>query len=200
MKINKKIACGLAALILFKGNVTAQTKGENHSVKVQNYFSTNDTGIQSGGVKMITVQTKNKEYQVWTKRFGNNPKIKVLLLNGGPGCTHEYFECMESFLPAEGIEFIYYDQLACGNSDNPKDTSLYDLARYVEEVEQLRIALGLQRISNEAPAGTQDSDFNLLDLVGLQRMFTEEGENRINRPLHVSATGMGFDGGAQNLI
>ncbi|MBC8047963.1 MAG: proline iminopeptidase-family hydrolase, partial [Fimbriimonadaceae bacterium] len=43
------------------------------------------------------------------------------------------------------IEFIYYDQLACGNSDNPNDTSLYDLARYVEEVEQVRIALGLNK-------------------------------------------------------
>ena len=82
---------------------------------------------------------------MWTKRVGNNPTIKVLLLNGGPGCTHEYFECLESFLPKEGIEFIYYDQLACGNSDNPKDTSLYDLDRYVEEVEQLRVALHLDK-------------------------------------------------------
>jgi proline iminopeptidase len=71
--------------------------------------------------------------------------MKLLLLNGGPGGTHEYFECFEQFLPKEGIEFIYYDQLACGNSDNPKDTSLYDLSRYVEEVEQLRIALKLNK-------------------------------------------------------
>ncbi|HEY4151279.1 MAG TPA: proline iminopeptidase-family hydrolase, partial [Chitinophagaceae bacterium] len=56
---------------------------------------------------------------------------------------HEYFECMESFLPAAGIEFIYYDQLGCGNSDNPKDTSMWDLPRFVEEVEQVRTALHL---------------------------------------------------------
>ena len=67
----------------------------------------------------------------------------MLLLNGGPGATHEYFECMENFLPAEGIEFIYYDQLGCGNSQDPKDTSLWDLNRYVEEVEQVRQALNL---------------------------------------------------------
>ena len=79
------------------------------------------------------------------KRIGNNPKIKLLLLNGGPGATHEYFECMENFLPAEGIEFIYYDQLGCGNSDNPNDTSLWDLARYVEEVETVRKALNLSK-------------------------------------------------------
>jgi proline iminopeptidase len=68
-----------------------------------------------------------------------------LLLNGGPGATHEYFECFESYLPAEGIEFIYYDQLGCGNSDNPGDTSLWDLSRYVEEVEAVRNALQLDK-------------------------------------------------------
>jgi proline iminopeptidase len=65
------------------------------------------------------------------------------LLNGGPGATHEYFECFENFLPAEGIEIIYYDQLGCGNSDNPNDVVLWDLGRYVEEVEQVRKSLDL---------------------------------------------------------
>ena len=109
------------------------------------YFSPTDSGIQNGGVKMVSVETPKGKFRVWTKTFGNNPTKKVLLLNGGPGATHEYFECMESFLPAEGIEFIYYDQLGCGNSDNPKDTSLWDLPRYVEEVEQVRIALKLDK-------------------------------------------------------
>src|SRR5262245_30163940 len=93
------------------------------------YFKSEETGVQDGGVKMISIETPKGKFNVWTKSVGNNPKTKLLLLNGGPGCTHEYFECFENFLPAEGIEFIYYDQLACGNSDNPKDTSLYDLAR-----------------------------------------------------------------------
>jgi proline iminopeptidase len=52
---------------------------------------------------------------------------------------------MENFFPKEGIEFIYYDQLGCGNSDNPNDTSLWDLPRFVEEVEQVRTALGLNK-------------------------------------------------------
>lgn len=110
-----------------------------------NYFSTSDTGVLSGGVKMVTIKTPKGEFKVWTKRIGNNPKIKLLLLNGGPGATHEYFECMESFLPKEGIEFIYYDQLGCGNSDNPKDTAMWNLGRYVEEVEQVRTALNLNK-------------------------------------------------------
>jgi len=94
---------------------------------------------------MIPIQTPKGNFKVWTKRFGNNPQLKVLLLNGGPGATHEYFECFENFLPAASVEFIYYDQLGCGNSDNPNDTSFWDLNRYVSEVEQVRTALGLNK-------------------------------------------------------
>ncbi|HNL64709.1 MAG TPA: proline iminopeptidase-family hydrolase [Ferruginibacter sp.] len=101
--------------------------------------------VQTGGVKVIQVQTPNGNFNVWTKRMGTNPRIKILLLNGGPGATHEYFECFENFLLPQDIEFIYYDQLGCGLSDNPKDTSMWDLPRFVEEVEQVRKALGLNK-------------------------------------------------------
>jgi proline iminopeptidase len=101
--------------------------------------------VQTGGVKVVAIQTPKGKFNIWTKRVGNNPKIKLLLLNGGPGATHEYFECFESFLPRQDIEFIYYDQLGCGLSDNPKDTTMWDLNRYVEEVEQVRTALHLTK-------------------------------------------------------
>jgi len=120
-------------------------ENSSQSSTTNNYFSRTDSGIQTGGIKMIPIQTPKGTFRVWTKRVGNNPAIKVLLLNGGPGATHEYFEAMESFFPAEGIEFIYYDQLGTGNSDDPKDTSMWDLGRYVEEVEQVRSALNLTK-------------------------------------------------------
>jgi proline iminopeptidase len=107
------------------------------------YFKDPTAGVKDGGVQVVTINTPKGDFKVWTKRIGNNPKIKLLLLNGGPGMSHEYFECMESFLPAEGIEFIYYDQLGTGYSDNPNDVALWDLPRYVEEVEQVRQALHL---------------------------------------------------------
>ena len=112
---------------------------------LNSYFAQQDTGVQSGGVKMIPITTPKGTFHVWTKTIGNNPQIKVLLLHGGPGMTHEYFESFESFFPQEGIEFIYYDQLGSGNSDNPNDTSLWNLPRFVEEVEQVRTALGLNK-------------------------------------------------------
>jgi proline iminopeptidase len=98
------------------------------------------TEVKTGGNKMIQVDGK---YNVWTKKVGDG-KIKVLLLHGGPGFTHDYMECMEDFLPKEGIEFYYYDQLGAGNSDSPADTSLWNLPRFVEEVEQVRKGLGLE--------------------------------------------------------
>ena len=129
-------------LLLF--SIALFTSCKQETVATQNeYFAQSSDSIQNGGVKVIPISTPKGTFNVWTKRIGNNPKIKVLLLNGGPGATHEYFECFENFLPAEGIEFIYYDQLGCGNADNPNDTSMWDLARYVEEVEQVRKALKL---------------------------------------------------------
>ena len=79
------------------------------------------------------------------KRTGNNPDLRVLLLHGGPGSTHEYLEACDSYLPAAGIEYYYYDQLGSGFSDQPDDPSLWDLDRFVDEVEQVRQALGLDR-------------------------------------------------------
>lgn len=109
------------------------------------YFTNDSTEVQVGGVKIIPITTPKGSFKVWTKRIGNNPKIKLLLLTGGPGLSHEYMECMESFLPKEGIELIYYDQLGTGFSDNPNDTTMWDLPRYVEEVEQVRVALNLNK-------------------------------------------------------
>jgi len=54
-------------------------------------------------------------------------------------------ECFESFFPREGFEMIEYDQLGSYYSDQPKDSSLWTTERFVEEVEQVRKALGLNK-------------------------------------------------------
>ena len=97
----------------------------------------------SGGARMIEVETPKGKFKVWTKRIGNNPQIKLLLLHGGPGCTHEYFEACDSFLPAAGIEYYYYDQLGSAYSNQPDEPSLWKIPRFVEEVEQVRVTLRL---------------------------------------------------------
>ncbi|HEY2463124.1 MAG TPA: proline iminopeptidase-family hydrolase [Steroidobacteraceae bacterium] len=101
--------------------------------------------VLSGGAKMITIQTPKGHFRVWTKRVGNNPRIKVLLLHGGPGATHEYFEAFDSYFPKAGIEYYYYDQLGSAYSDQPDEPTLWDLPRFVDEVEQVRQALKLDK-------------------------------------------------------
>jgi proline iminopeptidase len=99
--------------------------------------------LLAGGVKMIPVATPKGSFKVWTKRVGNSPSMKVLLLHGGPGATHEYMEAFDSYFPAANIEYYYYDQLGSAFSDQPDEPSLWDLPRFVDEVEQVRTALHL---------------------------------------------------------
>jgi proline iminopeptidase len=102
-------------------------------------------GLQQAGVRLIPITTPKGTFKVWTKRLGKNPRIRLLLLHGGPGSSHEYFEALETQLAGAGVELIYYDQLGSPYSDQPTDASLWTIARFVDEVEQVRAALGLTR-------------------------------------------------------
>jgi proline iminopeptidase len=97
----------------------------------------------AGGVRCIPISTPHGTFKVWTKRTGNNPRVKLLLLHGGPGATHEYFGPCDSYLPLAGIEYYYYDQLGSHYSDQPDIPDLWEIPRFVDEVEQVRLALGL---------------------------------------------------------
>jgi proline iminopeptidase len=110
------------------------------NISITTYFNYGDS-IESAGVKLIPIQTPVGNFKVWTKRFGTNPKIKILLLHGGPAMTHEYMECFETYFQREGFEFYEYDQLGSYYSDQPKDSSLWTTERFVEEVEQVRKAI-----------------------------------------------------------
>jgi proline iminopeptidase len=133
--------------ILITGLICSCNQGEKTAriekiITVADYFNYGDTGVQSAGIKMVPIKTPVGDFKVWTKRIGNNPRVKILLLHGGPSMTHEYMECFESFFPKEGFEFYEYDQLGSYYSDQPKDSSLWTLERFVDEVEQVRQAIG----------------------------------------------------------
>ncbi|MDI6047993.1 proline iminopeptidase-family hydrolase [Flavobacterium yafengii] len=136
----KVLICSVISVFFFSN---CQEKPKEDSIKA-NYldFSKRDDQL-TGGIKMIPIKTPKGTFNVWTKRVGNNPKIKVLLLHGGPGLTHELYESFDGYFPNESIEYIYYDQLGSYYSDQPNDNSLWTNERFVEEVEQVRIALGL---------------------------------------------------------
>lgn len=137
----------LYLLFVFFGLLFAacQPQTEQKSLTLDQYHAPLDTGLQQGGVRLITINTPKGKFDVWTKTIGNNPRIKVLLLHGGPAGTHEYWECAESFFPKEGIQFVLYDQLGSHYADQPTDSALWTVDRFVEEVEQVRRALDMDQ-------------------------------------------------------
>lgn len=141
----RKLLFLLAAVITFYACDVKVKSSSARETTVGQYFNYGDTGVQSAGIRMIPIQTPAGNFKVWTKRFGNNPRIKILLLHGGPAMTHEYMECFESFFPKEGFEFYEYDQLGSYYSDQPTDSSLWTTSRFVEEVEQVRKAIGADK-------------------------------------------------------
>ena len=127
-------------LILLLVGIVLQKCTPTNNHKNYSYYDYEDS-IAAGGVRLIPISTPVGNYKVWTKRFGNNPKIKILLLHGGPALTHEYMECFETFFQRESFEFYEYDQLGSYYSDQPKDSSLWTIDRFVNEVEQVRKAI-----------------------------------------------------------
>ncbi|NQT89767.1 MAG: proline iminopeptidase-family hydrolase [Candidatus Omnitrophica bacterium] len=83
--------------------------------------------------------------RVWYKTVGENKEtIPLLVLHGGPGATHEYMQPLE--ILADERPVIFYDQLGGGNSDRPKDASLWTVERFVEELAQVRNSLNLGKV------------------------------------------------------
>ena len=71
----------------------------------------------------------------------------LLLLNGGPGLPCDYLRDAHTFLVDHGLRVVAFDQLGCGASDRPDDPALWSISRYVGEVEAVRQALDLGRVT-----------------------------------------------------
>jgi proline iminopeptidase len=118
-----KNAVLLAAMILAAASCDGRMPPE--PLSSSSYHDNTGRGdVLSGGIRMIPITTPKGTFKVWTRRVGNNPAVKVLLLHGGPGLTHEYLEVFHSFFPGAGIEYYYYDQLGSYYSDQPTDPDL----------------------------------------------------------------------------
>lgn len=133
-------------IILLLTMSCADNQDSNKTIDKGSYFDYSNSDDQvTGGIKMITIETPKGSFNVYTKRMGNNPKMRVLLLHGGPGGTHEEFGNFDGYLPNEEIEYIYYDQLDSYYSDKPNDSTLWTTEHFVEEIEQVRKALNLNK-------------------------------------------------------
>lgn len=83
-------------------------------------------------------------YRVWYRRVGTGDGTPLLVLHGGPGAGHDYLESLEKLATDRPV--VLYDQLGCGKSDQPENSSLWRMEHYLAELDEVRKALGLQEV------------------------------------------------------
>ena len=77
--------------------------------------------------------------EVTVYSYGTRASGSCSCLHGGPGLPCDYVRDSHSVMADHGYRVVAYDQLGCGQSDKPDDTSLFNVARYVDEVEAVRV-------------------------------------------------------------
>lgn len=88
--------------------------------------------------------TLRNGYRIWYKITGSGKGIPLLTLHGGPGAGHDYLEPLQALGNERPV--IFYDQLGCGKSDKPDSPALWTIERFADEIDEVRNALGLDRI------------------------------------------------------
>jgi proline-specific peptidase len=143
-------------------------------------------------------------YHTWYRIVGDRDapgKRPLLCLHGGPGMPHDYLEPLEA-IAATGRRVIFYDQLGCGNSDQPHDPSLWTVPLFVDELAVIRTALALDRVHllGQSWGGMLAMEYALTrpaglaslilanSLAGTRQWVVENNRLRAELPADVQAT------------
>lgn len=94
---------------------------------------------------MDRLRIKVHGHEVMTYSFGTGEKV-LMLVHGGPGCPSNYLRDSHAHLVDQGFRIVTWDQLGCGESDKPTDRHLWQIPRFVEEMECVRKTLKLGKI------------------------------------------------------
>lgn len=84
-----------------------------------------------------------KGADIYYKSMGKGAPL--LLVHGGPGLDHSYLLPQMEIL-TEDYQLIFYDQRACGKSSADVDSNLISIESFVDDIEQIRQALNLEKI------------------------------------------------------
>jgi proline iminopeptidase len=90
-------------------------------------------------------RVKVGDYEVMTYSEGTGDRV-LLVLHGGPGVPCDYVRDAHLAYAQKGYRVVSWDQLGCGESDQPNDASLWNVPRYVDEVEAVRATLDLGQV------------------------------------------------------
>lgn len=103
--------------------------------------------IDEKDLKVVEGKVPYAGYETWYERVGvSDPGKKPLLtFHGGPGAKHNYLKSLDG-IAAMGREVIYYDQLGCGKSPTPYLPDLWGYDLWINEVDAMRDALGLDEV------------------------------------------------------
>lgn len=80
--------------------------------------------------------------KIWTVQVGTGEPIFIIA--GGPGGAHISMRGFDSLYNTNTV--IYYDAFGRGKSDTAKEVKEYSLQRDIEDLEELRRAMGLKKI------------------------------------------------------
>ena len=89
-----------------------------------------------------------RNYKTYYRIVGEckNNKKPLILLHGGPGSTHNYFEVMDDLALKDDRMIIMYDQIGCGNSFVEGHPELFNSEVWIEELIELRKQLNLDEV------------------------------------------------------
>ena len=96
-------------------------------------------GDEEGFVKVLG-------FNLFYRSYGKEKKGTVICLHGGPGAAHNGFRPLID-LTTHGYRVIMYDQLGSDKSEVPKNKELLNVEHFVDEVDGVRTALGLGKVS-----------------------------------------------------
>jgi proline iminopeptidase len=110
------------------------------------FFVTNFVTAQ----KFPSSMTDGQYYKVngaklWVVTLGTGEPL--ILIAGGPGDAHKYLRSFDSLSVKGNIQLIYFDAFGRGKSDTAKELKEYSLERDVEDIEGLRKAMNLNKVS-----------------------------------------------------
>ncbi len=127
-------------------------------------------------------------YRVWYRIVGgsaDHEQIPLVILHGGPGAPHDYLENLAA-LASDKRRVIFYDQLGCGRSDQPDDTSLWRVDRFADELGTVRKELALDRVHilGQSWGGMLAIEYALRQPQGLMSLILSNSTSSI--PLFVA--------------